>query len=112
MSEIATPSLVQISLPMIYLTALINGVCLGMIQSITILSNRPEFQHRKSFRLQLSVPVFPRLLRDSHLDLEIETLKENSHLILDLNSQFFSENSHSHSQFSLSNSRKYENGDL
>ena len=41
------------------LTALINGVCLGMIQSITILSNRPEFQHRKSFRLQLSVPVFP-----------------------------------------------------
>ena len=27
-----------------------------------------------------------RLLRDSHLDLEIETLKENSHLILHLDS--------------------------
>ena len=36
-----------------------------------------------------------RLLRDSHLDLKIETLKENSYLILDLDSQFFSENSHS-----------------
>ena len=41
-----------------------------------------------------------RLLRDSHLDLKIETLKENSHLILDLDSQLFSENSHSHSQLS------------
>ena len=41
-----------------------------------------------------------RLLRDSHLDLKIETLKANSHLILDLDSQFFSENSHSHSQLS------------
>ena len=40
--------------------------------------------------------VRDRLLRDSHLDLKIETLKENSHLILDLNSQFYSENSHSH----------------
>ena len=26
--------------------------------------------------------LYARLLRDSHLDLEIETLKENSHLIL------------------------------
>ena len=58
MSEIATPSLVQISLPMISLPWSM-GFCLGMIQSITILSNRPEFQHRKSFRLQLSVSVFP-----------------------------------------------------
>ena len=32
--------------------------------------------------------------------LKIETLKENSRLILDLDSQFFSENSHSHSQLS------------
>ena len=36
-----------------------------------------------------------RLLRDSHLDLEIETLKENSHLIINLDSQFCCENSHS-----------------
>ena len=49
-----------------------------------------------------------RLLRDSHLDLEIETLKENSHLILDLDSQFCCENSHSHSQLSLSSSQKLE----
>ena len=42
--------------------------------------------------LLLSV-YYSRLLRDSHLDLKIETLKENSHLILDLDSQIFSENS-------------------
>ena len=53
-----------------------------------------------------------RLLRDSHLDLEIETLKENSHLILNLDSQFCCENSHSHSQLSFSNSRKYESPDI
>ena len=41
-----------------------------------------------------------RLLRDSHLDLKIETLKENSRLILDLDSQILSESSHSHSQLS------------
>ena len=51
-------------------------------------------------------------LRDSHLDLEIETLKENSHLILNLNSQFFCENSHSHSQLSFSNSQKFETSRL
>ena len=44
--------------------------------------------------------LWTRLLRDSHLDLGIETLKENSRLILNLDSQFFSENSHSHSQLS------------
>ena len=49
-----------------------------------------------------------RLLRDSHLDLKIETLKENSHLILNLDSQFCCENSHSHSQLSFSNSQKFE----
>ena len=48
----------------------------------------------------LYILVMIRLLRDSHLDLKIETLKENSRLILDLDSQFFSENSHSHSQLS------------
>lgn len=53
-----------------------------------------------------------RLLRDSHLDLEIETLKENSHLILNLDSQFFCENSHSHSQLSFSNSQKSETSRL
>ena len=47
-----------------------------------------------------ALAVDARLLRDSHLDLKIETLKENSRLILDLDSQFFSENSHSHSQLS------------
>ena len=52
--------------------------------------------------------VRARLLRDSHLDLEIETLKENSHLILNLDSQFYCENSHSHSQLSFSNSQKFE----
>ena len=31
------------------------------------------------------IEVCGRLLRDSHLDLKIETLKENSRLILDLN---------------------------
>ena len=53
-----------------------------------------------------------RLLRDSHLDLEIETLKENSHLILNLDSQFCCENSHSHSQLSFSNSQKFETSRL
>ena len=53
----------------------------------------------------------PRL-RDSHLDLEIETLKENSHLILNLDSQFCCENSHSHSQLSFSNSQKFETSRL
>ena len=52
--------------------------------------------------------VYSRLLRDSHLDLVIETLKENSRLILDLYSQFCCENSHSHSQLSLSSSQKFE----
>ena len=41
-----------------------------------------------------------RLLRDSHLGLKNETLRENSRLILDLNSQCFWKNSHSHSQLS------------
>ena len=54
--------------------------------------------------------VYSRLLRDSHLDLEIETLKENSHLIFNLNSQFFCENSHS--QLSYSNSQKFETSRL
>ena len=36
------------------------------------------------------IQIQSRLLRDSHLDLEIESLKENSRLILDLDSQFFS----------------------
>ena len=54
-------------------------------------------------------PYF-RLLRDSHLDLEIETLKENSHLILNLDSQFCWENSHS--QLSFSNSQKFETSRL
>ena len=40
-----------------------------------------------------------RLLRDSHLDLKIESLKENSHLILNLDSQFFHENSHENSRY-------------
>ena len=53
-----------------------------------------------------------RLLRDSHLDLEIETLKENSHLILNLDSQFCCENSHSHSQLSFSKSQKFETSRL
>ena len=48
----------------------------------------------------LYILVMIRLLRDSHLDLKIETLKENSRLILDLDSQIFFENSHSHSQLS------------
>ena len=51
-----------------------------------------------------------RLLRDSHLDLKIETLKENSLLILGLDSQFFHENSHS--QLSFSYSQKYESRDV
>ena len=52
-----------------------------------------------------------RLLRDSHLVLEIETLKENSRLILSLDSQFFHENSHPHSQLSFSNSQKMKHLD-
>ena len=56
--------------------------------------------------------MWNRLLRDSHLDLEIETLKVNSRLILDLNSQFFHENSHSHSRLSFSNSQKYESREI
>ena len=40
------------------------------------------------------------VLRDSHLSLENETLRENTRLILDLNSQYFWKNSHSHSQLS------------
>ena len=51
-----------------------------------------------------------RLLRDSHLDLKIETLKGNSHLILNLDSQFCCENSHS--QLSFSNSQKFETSRL
>ena len=51
-----------------------------------------------------------RLLRDSHLDLEIETLKENSRLILDLDSQICCKNSHS--QLSLSSSQKFEKSRL
>ena len=53
-----------------------------------------------------------RLLRNSDLDLEIETLKENSHLILDLDSQICCKNSHSHSQLSLSSSQKFEKSRL
>ena len=40
------------------------------------------------------------------------TLRENSRLILDLHSQFFHENSHSHSHLSFSISRKYESPDI
>ena len=53
-----------------------------------------------------------RLLRDSHLDLEIETLKVNSRLILNLDSQFFHKNSHSHSRLSISSSQKYESQEI
>ena len=52
----------------------------------------------------------PRLLRDSHLDLEIESLKGNSFLILDRDSQFCCENSHS--QISCENSREFEKSRL
>ena len=53
-----------------------------------------------------------RFLRDSQLDLEIETLKVNSRLILDLDSQFFHKNSHSHSRLSISSSQKYESQEI
>ena len=56
--------------------------------------------------------VKDRLLRDSHLDLKIETLKENSRLILNLDSQFCCQNSHSYSQLSLSSSQKFEKSSL
>ena len=53
-----------------------------------------------------------RLLQDSHLNLEIESLQENSRHIIDLDSQFCCENSHSHSQLSFSNSQKFETSRL
>ena len=62
----------------------------------------------KTLNVFLSRKESTRLLRDSHLDLKIETRKENSHLILNLDSQFCCENSHSHSQLSFSNSQKFE----
>ena len=65
---------------------------------------------KRATKYKVFVP--DRLLRDSHLDLKIETLKENSHLILNLDSQFCCENSHSHSQLSFSNSQKFETSRL
>ena len=66
----------------------------------------------KTLNVFLSRKESTRLLRDSHLDLKIETRKENSHLILNLDSQFCCENSHSHSQLSFSNSQKFETSRL
>ena len=68
--------------------------------------------HKMNLRIKSFDLPSHRLLRDSHLDLEIETLKENSRLILVLNSQFCCENSHSHSQLSLSSSQKFEKSRL
>ena len=72
----------------------------------------PLIGRRKSSESFYLSMVLIRLLRDSHLDLEIETLKENSRLILDLDSQICCENSHSHSQLSLSSSQKFEKSRL
>ena len=76
----------------------------------SLIARKNYFNQKKSFSRHID--TLSRLLRDSHLDLEIETLKENSHLILNLDSQFCCEYSHSHSQLSFSNSQKFETSRL